>query len=209
MLRELIGHQLIELVNGNRYRLTDLGRFAGDLVGPLFERVGWEPAPGEGEQAYAGTVFPISEVYSSAHLFRQVITLQPTGTNKLFAVAGVTNIKSERNVSIHYSPRDGVLETAEPLAQELQYTVTSTGELPIPEDGPGDAWKNSRIDPEIRKYALLPNVCGTDDAGGPLAEHPLNGDHSFDSQIATNIERHLRTEFKYTLDLTNERMWAN
>jgi hypothetical protein len=52
-------------------------------------------------------------------------------------------------------------------------------------------------------------VCGTDDAGGPLAEHPLNGDHSFDSQIATNIERHLRTEFKYTLDLTNERMWAN
>jgi helicase len=30
MLRELIGHQLIELVDGNRYRLTDLGRFAGE-----------------------------------------------------------------------------------------------------------------------------------------------------------------------------------
>jgi len=166
-------------------------------------------SPGDGEQAYAGTMFPIPGATSSPHLYTQVITLQPTGTNKLFAIAGVINIKPERNVSIHYSTRDGVLETAEPLAQQLQYTVTSSGELPDPEDGPGDAWKNSQIDPDIRKYALQPNVCGVDDAGGPLAEHPLNGDHSFDSQIATNIERHLRTEFKYTLDLTNERKWAD
>jgi helicase len=30
ILNELIGHQLIDLVDGNRYRLTDLGRFAGE-----------------------------------------------------------------------------------------------------------------------------------------------------------------------------------
>jgi replicative superfamily II helicase len=30
MLRELVGHQLIEVVDGVRYRLTDLGRFAGE-----------------------------------------------------------------------------------------------------------------------------------------------------------------------------------
>jgi helicase len=30
MLRELVGHQLIEMVGDGRYRLTDLGRFAGE-----------------------------------------------------------------------------------------------------------------------------------------------------------------------------------
>lgn len=164
---------------------------------------------GEGEPAYAGSVHRISDPISNQRIYKQVITLQPTGTNKLFAMAGLLSVKLERDLNIRYSSRDGVLETLEPMAQQLQYTANSTGELPVPTDGGGDSWKYSQIDPEIRKYALQPQVGGVDSAGAPLAQHPLDGDHSFDGQIAANIERHLREQFRYTLDLTNERMWAN
>lgn len=163
---------------------------------------------GENQQAFAGQTLRVASPYHPAHTYRQVVTLQPTGTTKLFAMPGLFNINPERDVTLRFSPRDGVLETVDPMAQQFQYTVNSTGELPASQDG-GDQWKNSQIDPQIRQYAQRPEVCGADALGTPLAQHALAGDHSYDSQIATNIERHLRSQFKYTLNLTNERMWGD
>lgn len=163
---------------------------------------------GDTQTVLAGQTIRLGSPYRVPHVFRQVVTLQPTGTTKLFAMAGIINLSPERDVSIRYSPRDGVLETVEALPTQFQYTVNSTGALPNgPEDN--ELWKDSQIAPEIRKYAQRPEVCGTDADGTPLAQHALAGDHSDDGRIAVNIERHLRTQFKYTLNLTNERMWGD
>jgi transglutaminase-like putative cysteine protease len=164
---------------------------------------------GEGELAYAGQPLPLVRIpRTSRHLYKQVFTLQPTGTTKLFAIAGAVGITCERTVNIRFSDRDGVLETVEPMATQFQYTAVSTGELSAAPESDSDQDRPSQINPDIRKYAQRPDVCGVDANGAPLAQHPLAGDHTFDAQIAANIERHLRTQFKYTLDLTNEGLWG-
>jgi protein-glutamine gamma-glutamyltransferase len=138
--------------------------------------------------------------------FRQKITLQPTGTRALFAMAGVVSISSPGPLNVFYSDADGVMESMEVLRRPIEYTVVSTGNLPIiddPDGGAGSAWRNSVIDPQIRDFARRPEVCGRDAAGRLLADRPLTGDHSYDGQIALNFEHYLKTNFTYTLDLTS------
>ncbi|MGA2440425.1 MAG: DUF3488 and transglutaminase-like domain-containing protein, partial [Tepidisphaeraceae bacterium] len=135
--------------------------------------------------------------------WRQVINLQPTGTNKLFAMAGPMNISSPHEMQIRFSRSDGVLESDQPILQPIQYTVTSSGELPALVEPVEDGGEHSVIDPEVAAYVRQPAVCGADANGQPLAHYPLKGNHAFDHEIAANIERHLRTNFSYTMDLTN------
>ncbi|HEX4055156.1 MAG TPA: DUF3488 and transglutaminase-like domain-containing protein [Tepidisphaeraceae bacterium] len=136
-------------------------------------------------------------------VWRQVISLQPTGTNKLFAIAGPTSIEPERELQIRYSPNDGVLESANILLRPVTYTVFSSGELPDM-GSPGDDFASqSVIDPAIARYVRQLSVSGVDAAGRPLAEYPVAGNHTYDHEIATNIERYLKNNFAYTLDLTN------
>ncbi len=52
-------------------------------------------------------------------------------------------------------------------------------------------------------YARKTSVTGVDSAGRPLADYPISGNHIYDHQIAANIEHEFRTNFAYTLDLTN------
>jgi hypothetical protein len=132
-----------------------------------------------------------------------VITLQPTGTDKLFAIAGPVSMSSPHDMNVKFSPVDGVLENTQPILQPIQYTVESSGEMDAIDEAPPDSDEKSAIDPAVAAYARRPDVCGVDSAGEPLANYPLRGDHQFDHQISANIERHLRTQFGYTLDLTN------
>ena len=85
----------------------------------------------------------------------------------------------------------------------VTYTVSSSGEL---SDTPpsSDAASRSVIDPTVAGFARQASVCGEDSSGKSLADRPLAGDHTFDHQIAGNIESYLRNHFTYTLDLTNE-----
>ncbi|MDP9174629.1 MAG: DUF3488 and transglutaminase-like domain-containing protein [Planctomycetota bacterium] len=172
-------------------------------------------SPVEGDDVYP--MFPEQEMTlpkSGEPQFKQVINLQPTGTHALFAMAGAVRISFSqiRDIQLHYSVRDGILSTGEALRQPMQYTVYSCGQLPIPEFAadfdrgvrPPMISRNSNISPEIRKYASQPDVCGTDASGQLLANYPLNGNYSFNAQIAKNFEKHLRT-FTYTLDLTDAR----
>jgi transglutaminase-like putative cysteine protease len=134
----------------------------------------------------------------------QVISLQPTGTNKLFAMAGPVRITAEHDMRIRFSPTDGVIESESSLLQPIRYTVTSTLRLsPALNNLSDDSEARSVIDPEILQYVRDPAVCGSDPEGRPLADYPVAGNHVFDGQIAANIERYLGTHFKYTLDLTN------
>ena len=138
--------------------------------------------------------------------YRQTITLQPTGTHTLFAMAGLVSFSSPAAIAVRYAPRDGILESVDRLIRPLQYTVVSTGLLPMsdsPNGGGGIGWRSSVIDPQIRDFARSRAVCGVDARGTPLAEHPLAGDHSYDGQIAVNFEHYLRANYQYSLDLTS------
>jgi transglutaminase-like putative cysteine protease len=166
-----------------RSRASDVVGEAGDLTTPL--GIGLE-----------------TDVTSN-DLWKQVISLQPTATNKLFAMAGPVRINSPQDMQIRFSRADGVLETAQPILRPVQYTVTSTNQLPPTTDNQEDSGAHSTIDPAIAAYVRQPAVCGKDPTGRSLAEYPLADDHTYDHLIAVNIEHDLRTNFGYTLDLTN------
>jgi uncharacterized SAM-binding protein YcdF (DUF218 family) len=135
--------------------------------------------------------------------WKQVINLQPTGTNKLFAIAGPSTLVPSHEMRIRFSPNDGVLETELPAQQPISYVVKSIGEIQgSPSAGRG-YFARSMIDPAITAYARRTSVTGVNSEGRPLADFPTAGNHLFDRQIATNIEQYLRNNFAYTLDLTN------
>jgi Ca2+/Na+ antiporter len=123
-------------------------------------------------------------------VWRTEITLQPTGTQVLFSLAGPVSVRPTRRSTIQYSPWDETLRTSDNPTAPLQYEVTSRGharwvEPPKPNwerlreahwgmrgDRP---WimlrpRHSDIDPKITEYARRPEVCGTDSAGRSLAE---------------------------------------
>jgi transglutaminase-like putative cysteine protease len=135
-------------------------------------------------------------------IWKQVINLQPTSTNKLFAMAGPIRMTSSQDMQIRFSRVDDVLETANPIARPIEYTVYSTNQLPTTEDPQEETVGRSAIDPAVAAYARKPSVCGVDSSGKPLADYPLSDNHAFDRQIVENIEHDLRTNFKYTLNLT-------
>src|SRR5262249_11289561 len=96
-----------------------------------------------------------------------------------------------------------VLETDSPMVVPVKYTIWSSGEIPGTLDPLDGSRPRSVIDPDVARFARDPDVCGRDPDGRALAEYPLAGNHSFDGEIAANIERYLRNNFTYTMDLTN------
>jgi hypothetical protein len=144
-------------------------------------------------------------------LWRQSIRLRPTGTGTLFALPGALSFTAtKRGVEIRHASTDGVIQTQFPLQQQLDYEVVSRGTLEAPEfNRPRDRGptRPSAIDRKIADYALRPEVSGSD-ATGPLApRRPTTAPapHELDAEIAASIEAHLRTQFAYTLDLTDAR----
>ena len=149
------------------------------------------------------------ELFPGGGEYKQVVTLQPTGTTKLFAIGMPTSITSPHTLRLHWSMQDGVVQTDDVPTRPLEYTVVSNGQLPLttdndPDGDGGSGWRsNSNIDPRIKAFARQPAVSGTDTHGSPLAEYPLHNNHSYDNEIAMNIAQYLRNNYSYTLDLTN------
>ena len=142
--------------------------------------------------------------------WRQVVHLRPTGTATLFALPGaVAFAPTKKNVELRFSAVDSVLQTPAPLQQPLDYEVVSRGTLDIPEFSrpPDPLARPSLIDRRIPEYARREEVSGADGSGPLVPRRPVGhyGPHPLDAQIAASIERHLRTEFAYTLDLTDAR----
>jgi hypothetical protein len=118
-----------------------------------------------------------------------------------------------REMEYRYSSRDGemrniTLHDRDRAAGETRYRVVSSntlGDFPPPR---GSGTRPENIDPKIRAFALRPEVSGSD-AKGPLAvqrgKHILDESEPdvLDGQIAANIEKYLKTNFSYTLDLTD------
>lgn len=64
---------------------------------------------------------------------------------------------------------------------------------------------------ELVEFILDPEVSGTDREGRSLAELRLamSGSTDLDERIARNVDRYLRTQYEYTLDVTDKRLSAD
>lgn len=161
-------------------------------------------------------------------VWRQHVTLEPNGSKSLFAVKGPAHLRLSRDRTIIYHPHDQTIEMPEPAFSRLVYDVVSTGRLgaveldPVAEErsraerspwGPNRGarrfprvQRTSAIDPQVEAFARRPEVSGEDEAG-PFAERRVAGGlpSELDLEIARSMETYLRTEFEYTLDLTDAR----
>ncbi len=139
--------------------------------------------------------------------WRQVIHLDPNGTNLLFALPGIEQFKPiSRTLGVRYGRRDETLHSVDPINWRLDYEVISRGDfLPPTWNYPVQtkAWR-ADIDPQIAEFARRPEVSGSN-AGGPLAaQRPIDVAVSpLDEAIAGNIAHYLRKNFTYTLDLSD------
>lgn len=148
-------------------------------------------------------------------VWRQRINLRPTGTQFLFALPGIKYYATgrehrpaftpARSVRVYFSETDLTLHS-EPINLPLDYTVLCSNARARPDLGRALETQvllfQSESDPgvlaEARKYAqsfLGERIA----ARGVMPVQPDN------YEIAQLIERHLRTEFEYTLDLTGSR----
>ncbi len=195
-----------------------------------------------GVEAHDGEDFPGPAAAASGPVWKQVINLQPLGSNVLFAMAGPVRLSSQHKMGFTYSVYDDYLQAKE-YSGPADYEVVSTGKMPYVEVRPGDTSpperiRRSVIEPEIGQYARLPDVSGRGAGNVPLVQlrdeylkaHGFDiGEHDlelaqrrgaferfdrfdppvfapltpYDELIARNIEKHLRTTFTYTLDLTD------
>lgn len=78
----------------------------------------------------------LSAAPDGADLYRQEISLQPTGTAVLFAMPGIVSIKTVRDpMRIRYFPDEATVQTIERLTAPVKYIVTSRNSL---ENTPSD-----------------------------------------------------------------------
>lgn len=160
---------------------------------------------------------------SGARQIHQTILLQPIGTSTLFALNGITTMASDVFMDIQHFPADGSLHTTLMPRTALRYEAISTGQPPLvqaPKANPrlsprirSDTDRppgfqppdSSRIDDKITEYAARPEVSGSD-ANGAYAnqrDKKVSAPTPLDEEIATAICRHLQSDFKYTLDLSD------
>jgi transglutaminase-like putative cysteine protease len=160
-------------------------------------------------------------------VYRQRISLKPTGTTTIFAMPGPVGFNPARPTKIRFFPDDETITTAEPLYQRLEYEVRSRNysidanpvddtlnritRLDVFREPPSPNAPEAAIPPRVAAYARLPEVGGVDDQNRPLASlrAPNVAVSPLDAQIAANIQKHLRTKFAYTLDLTAEKRDRN
>jgi len=154
----------------------------------------------EGRPSFTTTLDPGPVVW------RQKILLKPSGSRYLFALTGLLNIKPSRMVTVRYYPLDGSIQT-DPVVLPLEYEALSTNSPTKPDTvtllSRQVTMAHAESDPDvldqIRQYTLRPEV-----TEGLASEHIFPIDSS-NEEIARRIEHHLRTNFQYTLDLTDSR----
>lgn len=194
-------------------RGTTLDQYTGPGMDDRMGRVDpwqWRRNPsGDADEvtAPAGQSYQLIDPPPNSQQYVQDITLEPTRTNVVFAMAGVFEISPEWEFSGSYWRDDGVLESRNSLdeSETQRYKVTSSGQLPRTA---GDTdLANSWIDPRIADYARRPQVSGVDAQGRSLADLRGTADAppDIDHRIAEAMELHLRNTFQYTLDLTSAR----
>jgi transglutaminase-like putative cysteine protease len=189
-------------------RGVTLERYRGDSPESLGRQWDWEHVRSY-DDGYAISDNGVTQLRDNpptgTDLWRQNVSLLPTGTNVLFAIAGPISITTHRPTRIDFSPATGTLRSPAALLEPLNYEVISSNNLDPPPDAEITLPDTGQPDPQILAFASRPEVCGSN-ARGSLASQraslPGNVD-PLDAQIASNIEKYLRENFTYTLDLTD------
>ncbi len=146
--------------------------------------------------------------------WRQSVALEPIGAKALFSLAGLRSFSPHHDTKIVYTRADETLQRTENLNTGLRYEAVSNNELAPPGVAvtpPGvtitPTYKNpilynwpqsQQFSPEIRKFAIDPAVSG--EIVAQRTQMPVS---KVDEDIARNIERYFKTNFSYTLDLTD------
>lgn len=154
-----------------------------------------------------GRSFPMAATGEPS--WRQEVTLWPTHTRVLFAMQGPVQFTPTRRIAVTYSPADQSIETLGTLNDRLEYEVISTNVPQKPAEGgtrPMDAAQIRADFERIFAFARRPEVCGSNAQGSLGDQRVLQGDKItlLDARIAANLEKYLRNNFSYTLDLTDE-----
>lgn len=143
-------------------------------------------------------------------VWKQKFILEPTSTRVLFALPGVLSVKTSKRLSLRYSPIDDSLQTTDALTAPLEYEVLSTNQPTRPDSLNALARQvlmpppasDPKVLEQVREYALQEEVTGGLAAKRSRLARPLDESNE---EIARRIEQHLRTQFLYTLDLTDSR----
>ncbi|MDB5325867.1 MAG: conserved rane protein of unknown function, Transglutaminase-like [Phycisphaerales bacterium] len=147
---------------------------------------------------------------TGADQYEQQIRLLPLGVKTLFALPGVVSFNSGGDLKATRGTDDDVLSTYEDGTNERSYTVVSTNAEIIPAADPRALSLPQAtlfpIPPEIKEFAVRDDVAGTDGRGN-LAQQRLarRSVSELDETIARNFEVYLRSNFKYSLDLSDVR----
>lgn len=147
----------------------------------------------------AGETMPLT-IRVPAEQWAQKISMEPTGTDVLFAVAGPVSITPiNHDIDIRLG-RDGSLHASRPLREKIEYSVVSSG---LSWAGVRTRRANVRADDAIDRYARRPDVSGSDGSGPLAGRRPFDnpGPYPLDKDIATHIAAHLHSTFVYTLDV--------
>ena len=135
----------------------------------------------------------LREIPAGAKVWRQEVTLRPTGTSVIFAMEGPAKVRMARRNGYRHSRYDDALQLTDVSMQPIDYEVISTGEMryePYPRERTGyGRWRGSgqstpppavepatlpsymptsNIDPQIDAYARNPDVSGRGPDGVPL-----------------------------------------
>jgi transglutaminase-like putative cysteine protease len=136
-------------------------------------------------------------------------------------IATIENVSSQLKYTVISSnatytpgPTDAVINDARSrqvydwrwLLNTLQAPTSARSQRPVADAIPRPG-SHSIIDPKIAEMARRPEVSGAD-ANGPLVaqrDSRVRRPLAVDEEIASNIEKYLRTNYSYTLDLTDAR----
>ena len=160
----------------------------------------------------------VEDAVTAPQLRAEVSLNAATGSAVLPTLAGPTQLTlihcgSGRHLSLQYCGVDESIEAADQLPPNTQYEFLATDSLGPPPDGsehPNPFRRRSNIGDEIKALARRPEVSGlglAERRRALVAARPRGTSPYIvtpvDEQIARNIERYLRSNYAYTLDLTD------
>ncbi len=145
---------------------------------------------------------------AGAEQWEQRILMEPSRSRYLFALPGLMYVghaephtialRPSRRIVLRCQKVDDSIQLAEPLAQQFEYSVLSTnGPQAVDfQTGARPIRSETTVLSAVRRYAidhqLVPDITAAGQGPIPPQEY---------EEVARRVEHHLRTQFRYTLDL--------
>lgn len=212
--------RLVEGTESLFLRGLTLDTYAADQRGNS-TRPQWTRSRSRYDEREFPETFAPGDLTPAGDQYRQRVLLKPTGSKFLFALPGLMHYDSkdgrflalhpERQITTRYFAADDSVQT-EPIILPLEYEVYSTNAPRRPDDmAPALRQILAGIPPSNR--AVLDQVREHVFTLGLIEDVPADPEQRKNfrvppdqvEEVSRRFEHHLRTQFSYTLDLTNSR----